>query len=90
VPRVVLDAMMPCVDGMTVLRNLRAEARLARVPVLFLTSETSSAHQGDCMERGASAVLTQPLHPQALVDKIRRQLGAAGQRPAATVPALDP
>jgi DNA-binding response OmpR family regulator len=85
----VLDAMMPCVDGMTVPRALRAVARLARVPVLFLTSETSPAFQADCMERGASAVLARPLNPQALADEIRRQLGAAGQRPAATVPAVD-
>jgi DNA-binding response OmpR family regulator len=73
---VVLDAMMPCVDGMTVLRTMRGEARLAGVPVIFLTSETSAAFHADCMESGANAVLTKPFNPSMLVDEIRRQLGA--------------
>ncbi len=74
---VVLDAMMPCVDGMSVLCTMRADARLAAVPVIFLTSETSAAFHADCMERGANAVLTKPFKPQVLVDEVRRQLGAA-------------
>lgn len=79
---VVLDAMMPCVDGMTVLQTMRADARLVAIPVIFLTSESSAAFRADCMERGASAVLTKPFSPQSLVDEIRRQL-AAGQPPIA-------
>lgn len=80
---VVLDAMMPCVDGMTVLQTMRADARLAGVPVIFLTSETSAAFQADCMERGANAVLTKPFNPRVLVDEIRHQLGTPGQPAAA-------
>jgi CheY-like chemotaxis protein len=86
---VVLDAMMPCVDGMTVLRTMRADARLAAVPVIFLTSETSAAFHADCMERGANAVLTKPFKPQVLVDEVRRQLGTAAQRGASAAPAGD-
>lgn len=87
---VVLDAMMPCVDGMTVMQTMRADARLAAVPVIFLTSETSAAFQADCMERGANAVLTKPFNPRLLVDEIRRQLkGAAQPAPDAAAPARD-
>jgi DNA-binding response OmpR family regulator len=85
---VVLDAMMPRVDGMTVLCTIRADARLAAVPVIFLTSETSAAFHADCMERGANAVLTKPFKPQVLVDEVRRQLAAA-QPGAGAAPAGD-
>lgn len=86
---VVLDAMMPCVDGMTVLQTMRADARLAAVPVIFLTSESSAAFHADCMERGAQAVLTKPFNPRLLVDEIRRQLGAAGREAVSAAPAVD-
>ena len=68
---------MPCMDGMTVLCTMRANARLAAVPVIFLTSETSPAFRADCMERGANAVPTKPFKPQVLVDEVRRQPGTA-------------
>jgi CheY-like chemotaxis protein len=75
---VVLDAQMPKVDGLTVLDAMRADARYAGVPVIFLTSESSSTFREDCLERGAQAVLTKPFNPQALVNEIRSQLASRG------------
>lgn len=74
---VVLDAMMPKVDGLTVLDTMRADARFAAIPVIFLTSEGSVTFREECLERGAQAVLTKPFNPRLLVDEVRRQLGAA-------------
>jgi CheY-like chemotaxis protein len=78
---VVLDAQMPKVDGLMVLEAMRANPRLAAVPVVFLTSEPSDAFREDCIERGAQAVLTKPFNPRVLVEEVRRQLGASAHGP---------
>ena len=72
---VVLDLMMPRVDGFEVLRVLRAEPASCDVPVLVLTADSRVDDHHMCFELGADEVITKPFTPEALTEGIARQLG---------------
>ncbi|MBA3764378.1 MAG: response regulator, partial [Actinobacteria bacterium] len=63
---VVLDLMMPRVDGFEVLRALRAESATVEVPVLVLTADSLVDDHRICFELGADAVITKPFMPEVL------------------------
>ena len=71
---VLLDVMMPGMDGPTVCRHLKADPRTARVPVLFLTAlpaQVVAARLGDCAHEG---LLGKPFDVDELLAAIRRHL----------------
>ena len=71
---VLLDVMMPGMDGPEVCRRLRADPRTAQVPVLFLTALPASvvaARLGDCPHEG---LLGKPFDVDELLAAIRRHL----------------
>ncbi|PWJ22156.1 response regulator [Jannaschia seohaensis] len=63
---VVLDAMMPGMDGMTVLKEMRARPHLAGMPVVFMTAATSEANVREFMAAGALGVVAKPYDPMTL------------------------
>jgi DNA-binding response OmpR family regulator len=67
---IVLDLMMPGVDGYEVLGGLCDAAELATVPVLVLTAVTLSAELERCLSAGADAVMTKPFDPLDVADAI--------------------
>jgi CheY-like chemotaxis protein len=69
---IILDHMMPGLDGLGVLRKLRADSRLQRTPVIFLTG----AAQDFPAEHGAAAVIEKPFRMTALQDTVRSLLAA--------------
>jgi two-component system, OmpR family, response regulator len=70
---VLLDVMMPEMDGFSVLRVLRARPASAAVPVLFLTARTQ---QGDeYLALGADGVIAKPFEPGLLLEQVRAHLG---------------
>jgi DNA-binding response OmpR family regulator len=71
---VVLDLMMPRVDGFEVLRVLRAEPASYDVPVLVLTADSRVDDHRICFELGADEVITKPFMPEALTEGITRLL----------------
>ncbi|MDQ3210791.1 MAG: response regulator [Actinomycetota bacterium] len=71
---VVLDLMMPRVDGFEVLRALRAEPATVEVPVLVLTADSLVDDHRICFELGADAVITKPFMPEVLTESIARLL----------------
>ena len=71
---VVLDLMMPRVDGFEVLRVLRAEPASCEVPVLVLTADSRVDDHRICFELGADEVITKPFMPEALTEGIARLL----------------
>ena len=75
---ILLDVMMPEMDGFSVLRALRARSKSAAVPVVFLTAR---AQEGDeYRESGALGVIVKPFEPGGLVEQVRaytRELSAA-------------
>jgi len=57
---IMLDVMMPEVDGMTLLRQLSAQPRFLGVPIVMATAKTMPADRWSAWERGASAFLAKP------------------------------
>ena len=63
---VLLDHMMPGLDGPSVLERLRAEPATAEIPVIFLTGKSEPEVVRSLLEQGARAVITKPFHPAEL------------------------
>lgn len=69
---VVLDVMMPGIDGFEVCRRLKGDAATADLPVILLTARGSADDRRAGEEAGADAYLTKPFSPLALIDTIER------------------
>ena len=72
---ILLDVMMPVMDGPATLARLRAEPATAGVPVVFLTAKAQAADQRRLAEMGAAGVLAKPFDPMTLADQVSRTLG---------------
>ncbi len=77
---VVMDVMMPELDGYATLRRMRAEPRLAKTPVIALTAKAMPGERERCVAAGANAYLPKPVDVDALVAEIVRLLCAEGGR----------
>jgi CheY-like chemotaxis protein len=74
---VVLDLMLPGIDGYQVLQALRADDRTSEIPVLVLTAKSLQADRERSRQLGAAAFLTKPFLPDELCDMVDEVL--AGQ-----------
>lgn len=73
---VVLDVMMPRMNGFQACRALRENAESAGLPIIMLTSKDQPADQFWAEEVGANAYLTKPVEIPLLLDTLAQQLGA--------------
>ena len=73
---ILLDVMMPGMDGPTTFVALQANASTAGIPVIFLTAKAMPAEQARLSELGAIAVFTKPFDPLALANDVRRVMDA--------------
>jgi CheY-like chemotaxis protein len=71
---ILLDVMMPLMDGPTTLANLRKNPRTAHIPVLFLTARTQSDEIEQYISLGAQGVLSKPFDPMTLATSVRSYL----------------
>lgn len=72
---ILLDVMMPGMDGPTTFRELRANPRTAQIPVILLTAKVQAADQKRFSDLGVSAVMFKPFDPLTLAGDISRALG---------------
>lgn len=72
---ILMDFLMPEVDGAELVRRLRAEPELASTPVVFLTGKEGEAEVDRLRGLGARGVITKPFDPAALPGRIERLLG---------------
>jgi DNA-binding response OmpR family regulator len=82
---IVLDTMMPRLDGYQVCSRLRDERPDARVPVIMLTAKSLAADRAMAFTAGADDWVTKPFDPADLVSKVKHHLrfqraGAVGSR----------
>jgi two-component system cell cycle response regulator len=71
---VVLDVLMPGIDGYAICARIRADASLAAVPVLIVTANYGSADLEAARRAGANDLLVKPFHPVMLLDKAKAML----------------
>jgi len=68
---IILDVMMPNMDGPATLQRLRQIPAGATTPVIFLTAKTRPAEIQELLALGAIGVVAKPFNPMALADEIR-------------------
>ena len=71
---ILLDVMMPLMDGPTTLANLRKNPRTAHIPVVFLTARTRADEIEQYTSLGAQGVLSKPFDPMTLAASVRSYL----------------
>lgn len=74
---ILLDMMMPGMDGPTTLQALRKNPATAGIPIIFLTAKAMRSEIERLMAMGAAAVLTKPFDPTSLSAQVRKALGQA-------------
>jgi len=72
---IVLDGMMPGLDGYETCRRLKADPATAQIPVVFLTAKTQREETLRALALGAVACLTKPFDPLTIAGELRRALG---------------
>ena len=72
---VLTDQNMPQMDGLTMIKSLRATPQYARVPILMLTTEFSDEMKAKGRAAGATGWLVKPFDPNRLLEVVRRVLG---------------
>jgi two-component system OmpR family response regulator/two-component system alkaline phosphatase synthesis response regulator PhoP len=80
---VILDLMIPHVDGLAICRAMRREGPNAGTPVLMLTARREESDKVLGLESGADDYLTKPFGVRELVARVRALMRRAGARPAA-------
>jgi DNA-binding response OmpR family regulator len=71
---IILDWMMPVLDGLSVLRQLRSDASTQHIPILMLTARHSDSDTTAALVQGADVYLTKPFEPAEVLSVISRLL----------------
>jgi two-component system alkaline phosphatase synthesis response regulator PhoP/two-component system response regulator VicR len=75
---VVLDVMMPYMDGFEVLKNLKADPSTAEIPVIMLTAKAQDADVFRGWQSGVDCYLTKPFNPMELLTFVKRIFDSTG------------
>jgi two-component system alkaline phosphatase synthesis response regulator PhoP len=73
---ILLDIMMPLMDGFAVLEALREDERTDAIPVLVVTAVAKESVEERCLRLGARAFIRKPFDPDVLVETVRELLAA--------------
>jgi DNA-binding response OmpR family regulator len=76
---ILLDAMMPVIDGYEVLRKIRENPETAQIPVIMLTARKQEQDIVMALELGANDYLVKPFIPEELVARLSRLLEASAR-----------
>ena len=72
---ILLDVMMPSMDGLEVCRDLRAESNFAHVPIVFFSSASDVDKKVAAFGSGANDYIVKPIHPRELKLRIKALIG---------------
>jgi CheY-like chemotaxis protein len=89
---ILMDVMMPEVDGPTTFRNMQQNPAISSIPVLLLTAKVQGVDQRRFAGLGVAAVLFKPFDPLTLADQISEVLGWSknghSEQPVPSEPAI--
>lgn len=71
---IILDVMMPKLDGFEVLERIRSDKRYKNIPVIFLTAKAGEINEIRGLELGASDYIQKPVSPQKLLARVKANL----------------
>jgi len=72
---ILLDVMMPAMDGASTLRLLQQNESTREIPVIFLTAKVQAADKYRFMQLGVRAIIAKPFDPLALATQVADALG---------------
>lgn len=72
---ILLDGMMPGLDGYETCRRLKSDPATAHIPIVFLTAKTQKAEVDQALALGAATCLMKPFDPMTLASELRNALG---------------
>jgi CheY-like chemotaxis protein len=76
---ILLDIMMPVMDGYETCRRIKDRPQLAQTPIIFLTAKTDPDSETRGFELGAADYVSKPINPPVLRARIEAQLALAEQ-----------
>lgn len=79
---ILLDIMMPDMDGWQVMQKIQESEELKNVPVIFLTADSSPETESACFDAGAVDFCVKPIQPISVLSRIRRAIELEGYRRA--------
>lgn len=71
---IVLDLMLPDINGLEITRRLRRDARLSRIPIIMLTARVEDEDRISGLEIGADDYITKPFNPREVAARVRSVL----------------
>ena len=74
---VISDVNMPEMDGITLLKQIKANARHKFTPIIMLTTEAGQDKKDEGRAAGAKAWITKPFQPKVLIDAVAKLMPAA-------------
>ena len=74
---VVCDVMMPGMDGLEVVRRLRADPDLSKIPIVVVSAKAQRSDMRDGVAAGADEYVTKPFDPQDVLNAVARLLEEA-------------
>ncbi|WP_019499110.1 response regulator [Pseudanabaena sp. PCC 6802] len=72
---ILLDVMLPDMDGPTTFQNLQADPLTAHIPVIFLTAKIQPVDRARFTNLGVTAVIAKPFDPLTLAKQVAEVLG---------------
>jgi DNA-binding response OmpR family regulator len=86
---IILDLMLPDIDGLELLRQIRGQPRFENIPVLILSAKADPGTIGKGLNMGADAYVTKPYIANTLIDRVRLLLNT-GRPPKSANEQLPP
>ncbi|MGK7948534.1 MAG: response regulator [Xenococcaceae cyanobacterium] len=71
---ILLDVMMPDLDGISTLSKLKANVKTQSIPVIFLTAKTQAADKNLFQSLGVVGIITKPFNSMTLASRIAKML----------------
>jgi DNA-binding response OmpR family regulator len=84
---IILDVMMPDLDGLEVCRRLRSQPATSHIPIIMFTAKSQVGDKVDGFQSGADDYLTKPIHPNDLAARVDAALQRSAQKRHNTPPA---
>jgi CheY-like chemotaxis protein len=78
---ILLDVMMPAMDGPAMLAKLRATRATSHIPIVLLTSKVQAVHNGSFSHLPVAGILLKPFDPSRLANQIADALGWESETP---------
>jgi len=72
---ILMDIMMPKMNGLEILKNLRQSSNLAHTPVLVISAKTAKKDAEMALEAGATEFISKPFRVKEIQEKVKKYLG---------------